>query len=175
MVLAALIEEVLAVHGVAYLIDLLEAHEVPCAPIHDIRQVVEHPQTQALGMLAPAARAHPPLIGAADQLRRAASRRALGRARARAAHRAVAAGWSLVPGVGAMSGPTVDRGLRIESPEPEIVLLTLARPQARNAVSHTALGTALREFFWLLVFDAGLLRCIVITARATGRSVPVGI
>ena len=62
-VLAALIEEVLAACGVTHWIELLEAHEVPCAPIHDIRQVVEHPQTQALGMLAPAVGTHPPLIG----------------------------------------------------------------------------------------------------------------
>ena len=63
-----------------------------------------------------------------------------------------------------MSGPTVDRGLRMESPEPGIMLLTLARPQARNAID-TALGTALRDFFRPLVFDAGQLRCIVITGE----------
>ena len=33
--------------------DILEAAGVPCAPIHSLPEIVEHPQTRAIGMLQP--------------------------------------------------------------------------------------------------------------------------
>ena len=43
-------------------IDALEAVGVPCAPIHDLRQVAEQPQTAALGILEPIPEAELPAV-----------------------------------------------------------------------------------------------------------------
>ncbi|MCS6811644.1 MAG: CoA transferase [Tepidimonas sp.] len=40
----------------------LDAAGVPCAPIHDIAQVMAHPHTQARGLVLPATEARPPMV-----------------------------------------------------------------------------------------------------------------
>lgn len=52
--------------------------------------------------------------------------------------------------------------LRLETVEPGIVLLTLDRPEVRNAL-NTRMGEELRSIFLPLKFAPGDLRCIVIT------------
>ncbi|MHA6691602.1 CaiB/BaiF CoA transferase family protein [Devosia sp. A449] len=50
-VLLPLIEEKIVQKGFGYWMQVLEAAGVPCAPIHSIPQVVEHPQTLAMDLL----------------------------------------------------------------------------------------------------------------------------
>jgi crotonobetainyl-CoA:carnitine CoA-transferase CaiB-like acyl-CoA transferase len=45
------IQEILLTGTMAHWIERLEAVGIPCAPIHDFQQVLEQPQTQALGIL----------------------------------------------------------------------------------------------------------------------------
>lgn len=49
--LYALLEEEMRRHGNAQWIALLEEAGIPCAPVQNIRQMLDHPQTQALGIL----------------------------------------------------------------------------------------------------------------------------
>ena len=52
--------------------------------------------------------------------------------------------------------------LRVEEPQPGILLVTLNRPEVRNAF-NTRMGLDLRELFLPLKFTPGELRCIVVT------------
>ena len=52
--------------------------------------------------------------------------------------------------------------LLVDEPQPGILLLTLNRPEVRNAF-NTQMGRDLREFFLPLKFTPGALRCIVVT------------
>jgi enoyl-CoA hydratase/carnithine racemase len=52
--------------------------------------------------------------------------------------------------------------LGIEEPEPGLLVVTLNRPEARNAL-NTQMGRDLRAFFQPLAFTPGELRCIVLT------------
>ena len=52
--------------------------------------------------------------------------------------------------------------LRIEEARPGVLLLTLNRPEVRNAF-NTQMGRDLRAFFQPLKFTPGALRCIVVT------------
>jgi enoyl-CoA hydratase/carnithine racemase len=52
--------------------------------------------------------------------------------------------------------------LRIERPKPGLMVVTLDRPEVRNAV-NTRLGIELRDLFVPLRFTPGDVRCIVIT------------
>lgn len=52
-VLYSLIDPLVAAKPTAHWIDALEAAGVPCAPVNTIGQVLDHPQTQALGLIHP--------------------------------------------------------------------------------------------------------------------------
>ncbi len=52
--------------------------------------------------------------------------------------------------------------LRLDEPSPGLLVVTLNRPEVRNAL-NTQMGRELRELFVPLKFTAGDLRCIVIT------------
>ena len=52
--------------------------------------------------------------------------------------------------------------LRIEQPQPGLAVVTLNRPEVRNAF-NTQMGRDLRAFFQPLKFTPGDLRCIVVT------------
>lgn len=52
--------------------------------------------------------------------------------------------------------------LRVETPKPGLLVVTLNRPEVRNAL-NTQMGRELREIFAPLRFTPGELRCIVIT------------
>ena len=47
------IREIIATRTKGEWVDILEAAGVPCAPIHSLPEIVEHPQTKAIGMLQP--------------------------------------------------------------------------------------------------------------------------
>ena len=61
--LYALIEPEMLTLGNAQWIRRLEAAGIPCAPVQDVRQMLEHPQTQAMGMVQSVPGASIPLIG----------------------------------------------------------------------------------------------------------------
>ncbi len=52
--------------------------------------------------------------------------------------------------------------LRLEEPAPGVLVVTLNRPEVRNAL-NTQMGRELRELFQPLQFTPGELRCIVVT------------
>ena len=52
--------------------------------------------------------------------------------------------------------------LKVATPDPGVMLVTLDRPEARNAID-TRMGRELRELFVPLKFTPGELRCIVVT------------
>jgi enoyl-CoA hydratase len=52
--------------------------------------------------------------------------------------------------------------LKLERPSAQLLVVTLNRPEVRNAM-NTAMGTELRDLFVPLRFTPGELRCIVIT------------
>jgi enoyl-CoA hydratase/carnithine racemase len=52
--------------------------------------------------------------------------------------------------------------LKVETPKPGLLVVTLDRPEVRNAL-NTTMGRELREIFVPLKFTPGDLRCIVIT------------
>jgi enoyl-CoA hydratase/carnithine racemase len=52
--------------------------------------------------------------------------------------------------------------LRLQEPSPDILLVTLDRPEVRNAL-NTQMGRDLRAVFGPLKFTPGSLRCIVVT------------
>jgi len=54
------------------------------------------------------------------------------------------------------------RNIKLEEPEAGLLVVTLTRPEARNALD-TQMGRELREFFLPLKFTPGDLRCIVLT------------
>ena len=56
--------------------------------------------------------------------------------------------------------------LRLEEPQPGLLLVTLHRPEARNAF-NTQMGRELRSLFLPLKFTPGELRCIVVTGAGT--------
>lgn len=62
-ILVPLVADIIREHGFDHWIPLLEAAGVPCAPVHSIPQVLEHPQTQALGMLAQTDDEHLKILG----------------------------------------------------------------------------------------------------------------
>jgi crotonobetainyl-CoA:carnitine CoA-transferase CaiB-like acyl-CoA transferase len=61
--LNALIEAQLALHGNAHWSALLEAAGVPCAPVQNVQQMLDHEQTRALGVLQAVPGASIPMIG----------------------------------------------------------------------------------------------------------------
>jgi crotonobetainyl-CoA:carnitine CoA-transferase CaiB-like acyl-CoA transferase len=61
--LYALIEAEMAMHANAHWTEALDAAGVPCAPVQNVQQMLEHPQTQALGLAQPVPGASIPLIG----------------------------------------------------------------------------------------------------------------
>jgi crotonobetainyl-CoA:carnitine CoA-transferase CaiB-like acyl-CoA transferase len=61
--LNALIEERMLLRGNAEWTALLDAAGVPCAPVQNVQQMMEHPQTRALGMLQDVPGASIPLLG----------------------------------------------------------------------------------------------------------------
>ena len=61
--LNTLIEARMALHGNAHWSALLEAAGVPCAPVQNVQQMLEHEQTRALGVLESVPGASIPLIG----------------------------------------------------------------------------------------------------------------
>jgi crotonobetainyl-CoA:carnitine CoA-transferase CaiB-like acyl-CoA transferase len=61
--LYGLIDERMASHGNAHWGALLDAAGVPCAPVQNVQQMLEHPQTHALGMLQPVPGSSIPMIG----------------------------------------------------------------------------------------------------------------
>ena len=61
--LNAMIEAEMAKHTSADWISALDRAGVPCAPVQDVRQMLEHEQTRALGLLQPVPGSSVPLIG----------------------------------------------------------------------------------------------------------------
>jgi crotonobetainyl-CoA:carnitine CoA-transferase CaiB-like acyl-CoA transferase len=61
--LNTLIEAQLAAHGNAHWSGLLEAAGVPCAPVQNVQQMLDHEQTRALGVLQSVPGASIPMIG----------------------------------------------------------------------------------------------------------------
>jgi crotonobetainyl-CoA:carnitine CoA-transferase CaiB-like acyl-CoA transferase len=61
--LYALIENEMAKHGNAEWTAKLDAAGVPCAPVQNVKQMLEHPQMQALGLLQAVPGSSKPLIG----------------------------------------------------------------------------------------------------------------
>jgi len=61
--LYALIEQVMATRTNAQWTAALDAAGVPCAPVQNVKQMLEHEQTRALGMLQPVPGLSAPLIG----------------------------------------------------------------------------------------------------------------
>jgi crotonobetainyl-CoA:carnitine CoA-transferase CaiB-like acyl-CoA transferase len=61
--LYALIEAEMAKRSNAEWIALLDAVGVPCAPVQNVAQMLEHPQMKALGLLQPVPGSSKPLIG----------------------------------------------------------------------------------------------------------------
>ena len=61
--LYALIEPCLLQRGTAEWLAALEAAGVPCAPVQNVRQMLDHPQTQALGIARPLPGGSAPVIG----------------------------------------------------------------------------------------------------------------
>jgi crotonobetainyl-CoA:carnitine CoA-transferase CaiB-like acyl-CoA transferase len=62
-VLNALIEEQMLQHGTAHWTGQLDAAGVPCAPVQNVQQMMEHEQTRALGMLQQVPGSSVPLLG----------------------------------------------------------------------------------------------------------------
>jgi enoyl-CoA hydratase/carnithine racemase len=60
--------------------------------------------------------------------------------------------------------PPAFETLRISAPAEHIALVTLARPQAMNAL-NTQMGRDLVTFFEAVALDAAGLRCIVLTGE----------
>lgn len=54
--------------------------------------------------------------------------------------------------------------LKLEEPRPGLLVVTLNRPQVRNAL-NTQMGLDLRELFVPLKFTPGSLRCIIVTGE----------
>ena len=61
--LYAMIEKEMAKRGNAEWSALLDAAGVPCAPVQNVKQMLEHPQMRALGLLQPVPGSSQPLIG----------------------------------------------------------------------------------------------------------------
>lgn len=49
--LYGMLDDILVRHSTAFWIEKLEAAGLPCAPVHDMNQMLAHPQTQALGLV----------------------------------------------------------------------------------------------------------------------------
>jgi crotonobetainyl-CoA:carnitine CoA-transferase CaiB-like acyl-CoA transferase len=58
-----MIERIMTTRTTADWIAVLDAEGVPCAPVQNVREMVEHPQTQALGLLQPMPRGTMQLLG----------------------------------------------------------------------------------------------------------------
>jgi crotonobetainyl-CoA:carnitine CoA-transferase CaiB-like acyl-CoA transferase len=61
--LYALLEPAFLAHGNTAWIELLDAAGVPCAPVQDVAQMLDHPQTRALGIVQPVPGSSAPMIG----------------------------------------------------------------------------------------------------------------
>ncbi|MCL4740031.1 MAG: CoA transferase [Burkholderiaceae bacterium] len=61
--LYALLEPAFLAHGNTAWIGLLDAAGVPCAPVQDVAQMLDHPQTRALGIVQPVPGSSAPMIG----------------------------------------------------------------------------------------------------------------
>ena len=62
-VLYPLLEACFAAKGNPQWIALLDAAGIPCAPVQDVAQMLEHPQTKALGIVQPVPGSSIPLMG----------------------------------------------------------------------------------------------------------------
>jgi enoyl-CoA hydratase/carnithine racemase len=71
-----------------------------------------------------------------------------------------------------MTIPTGLRTLRVEAPEPGLLIVTLNRPEVLNAL-NTATCEDLRRVFGPLAFTPGDLRCIILTG-AGGKAFSAG-
>jgi crotonobetainyl-CoA:carnitine CoA-transferase CaiB-like acyl-CoA transferase len=61
--LYAMIEKIMITRTAADWVSALDAEGVPCAPVQDVRQMLEHPQTESLGLLQPMPRGTMRLLG----------------------------------------------------------------------------------------------------------------
>ena len=53
MELYALLDALIAEHDTDWWIERLEAAGIPCSPVQNLAQMLDHPQTQALGLVQP--------------------------------------------------------------------------------------------------------------------------